>query len=62
MNRYLAGALLASALTMPACAQDAGQPATHAKARSVTAPGNPILAEGEYYSTDPAPSSASVST
>ncbi|WP_228726806.1 family 43 glycosylhydrolase [Novosphingobium aureum] len=55
MNRYLAGALLASALTMPACAQDAGQPAPHAKARSVTAPGNPILAEGEYYSTDPAP-------
>lgn len=42
---FLAG-LAATTLAVPAMAQDA---------RELTVPGNPILADGDYYSTDPAP-------
>ena len=51
MKRVLGGVLLASALIAPACAQETQAPA----ARSLEVPGNPILADGKYYSTDPAP-------
>ena len=42
----LAAALLGT-LPLGAIAQESGTP--------VHAPGNPILADGDYYSTDPAP-------
>lgn len=42
----LAASLAATVLTAPAGAQEV---------RELTVPGNPILADGDYYSTDPAP-------
>ncbi|WP_404477153.1 family 43 glycosylhydrolase [Novosphingobium sp. BL-52-GroH] len=46
MIRLAAALLGATALAAPALARDA---------RELTVPGNPILADGDYYSTDPAP-------
>ncbi|AXB79524.1 glycosyl hydrolase family 43 [Novosphingobium sp. P6W] len=46
MMRVLAAVLATTALAAPAAAQ---------AARELTIPGNPILADGDYYSTDPAP-------
>ncbi|MCJ1962741.1 family 43 glycosylhydrolase [Novosphingobium mangrovi (ex Hu et al. 2023)] len=58
----LVGALLSSALALPACAQPAPvsapsntTTATAPAPRELHVPGNPILADGDYYSTDPAP-------
>lgn len=51
MRNKLAWVLAAGAFASAVSAQQAAAPV----ARELTVPGNPILADGDYYSTDPAP-------
>lgn len=51
---FASGLIATSTLTACASAREAQAPA----APELTVPGNPILAEGDYYSTDPAPFAA----
>lgn len=51
MRNKLAVILAAGAFASAASAQQAAAPA----GREITVPGNPILADGDYYSADPAP-------